>query len=134
MEKLEEIFQKGQSPDPRFIPGIKRISEELLTPIAVELNKGNKRSQRIALIILEIARLLMEDPLKLDRIINSVDKGMLEKLVFKKSVPVNPEDLLIPEGYDPEGYKMLYHLMNAFIQNPEGYSKFFNVPPNPIFL
>ena len=133
MKKLEELFQKGQSPDSEFIPGIKRISEELLTPVAVELNKGKKRSQRIALIVLEIARLLMEDPLRLDRIINSVDKEMLEKLSDKRNVPANLEDLLIPEGYDPEGYKMFYHLMSAFVENSEGYSKFFNVPPKPIF-
>ena len=127
---LDDMFSKGQAPKSSYLPGLKRISHELLDAMAVELNKGNGDSQRLALIVSEISRLLIENPLKLDKIVNSIDEDSMKKLSERtRDFPDN----YVPEGYDAEGFRMYDALQGAFIGNPEGYSKFFSVPERVIY-
>lgn len=127
---LDDLFPKGQSPKSSYLPGLKRISNELLTPVAVELNKGDDDSQRLALMVSEVARLLVDDPLKLDGIVNSVDKKDLERI---SKITYDFPDDYVPNGYDPEGFKMFSALQESFLGNPAGVANFFSVPENSVY-
>jgi hypothetical protein len=123
------MFSKGQSPKADYLPGLKRITEELLDVMAVALNKGNDDSQRLALMVAEMSRLLIENPLKLDEVIKSVDTPTMKRLA---RITEDFPDNYAPEGYDPEGFRMFDSLQGAFLGNTEGFAKLFSLPPNII--
>ena len=93
---------------------------------------NEKRSKELAQILNRIAHLLVNDPMKLDAIVNAFDKQKMEKI---SQIPElqDKNTSWIPEGYDKEGWKKFHLLQDTFVFSPHEIAEKMGLPPNIIY-